>query len=166
VTFELATGGTTRQIERRGAQLFLDGRRVDVDAVKAGPAWSILVGRRSYEVFLTRRVPGELIVHVNGRAVTVRGGLPRFGSRSARTGGTARAAAAHGPGRVTAPMPGRIARVLVTVGDSVTAQQGLVVVEAMKMENELRSPRAGIVTEIRAAEGALVEANAVLIVLE
>lgn len=165
MTFELETGGTTRHIERRGAQLFLDGRPVDVDAVKAGPAWSILVGRRSYEVFLAERAPGELIAHVNGRAVTARGGPPRFGSHRARAGGTARNAAADGPRRVAAPMPGRIAKVLVRVGDRVTAQQGLVVVEAMKMENELRSPRAGIVTEIRAAEGALVEANAVLIVI-
>jgi biotin carboxyl carrier protein len=162
VTFELEAGGTTRHIERRGAQLFLNGRPVAVDAVRAGHAWSILVGRRSYEMFLVERGPGELIVHVNGRAVTVRGGLQRFGSRGARTGGDE----TLGPRRVVAPMPGRIARVLVTVGDSVTARQGLVVVEAMKMENELRSPRAGIVTEIRATEGALVEANAVLIVLE
>jgi biotin carboxyl carrier protein len=165
VIFEFESGRTTRHIESRGAQLFLDGRPVDVDAVKVGPAWSILVGGRSYEVFLVERGPGELIVHVNGRAVTVRGGPPRFGSRRARTGDTARNAAADGPRRVAAPMPGRIAKVLVRVGDRVTAQQGLVVVEAMKMENELRSPRAGIVTEIRAIEGALVEANAVLIVI-
>jgi biotin carboxyl carrier protein len=63
-------------------------------------------------------------------------------------------------------MPGRIARVLVKAGDAVAARQGLVVVEAMKMENELRSPRAGIVAEVRATAGALVEANAVLIVIE
>jgi biotin carboxyl carrier protein len=63
-------------------------------------------------------------------------------------------------------MPGRIARVLVNAGDTVAARQGLVVVEAMKMENELRSPRAGTVSEVRVAAGALVEANAVLIVIE
>ena len=63
-------------------------------------------------------------------------------------------------------MPGRIVKVLVKAGDAVAASQGLVVVEAMKMENELRSPRAGTVTEVRVTEGALVEANAVLIVIE
>ena len=63
-------------------------------------------------------------------------------------------------------MPGRIAKLLVKAGDVVAARQGLVVVEAMKMENELRSPRAGTVTEVRAIEGALVDANAVLIVVE
>jgi biotin carboxyl carrier protein len=62
-------------------------------------------------------------------------------------------------------MSGRIAKVLVKVGDQVTARQGLVVVEAMKMENELRSPRDGTVLEVRALEGALVESNALLVIV-
>jgi biotin carboxyl carrier protein len=62
-------------------------------------------------------------------------------------------------------MPGRVVKVLVAVGDAVAARQGLVVVEAMKMENELRAPRAGRVSEVRVREGAPVEANTVLIVL-
>ena len=161
MTFDLEAGGATRHIDRRGAQMLLDGRQVDVDAVKVGQAWSLLIGRRSYEVSVAERGPGELTVHVNGRAVTVRGGLQRFGVRRDVTDGVE-----QGPKRVVAPMPGRIAKVLVRVGDAVAARQGLVVVEAMKMENELRSPRAGRVTEVRASEGALVEANAVLIVLE
>ena len=63
-------------------------------------------------------------------------------------------------------MPGRIAKVLVKVGDVVAVRQSLVVVEAMKMENELRSPGAGVVTEVPAVEGALVNANAVLVVID
>jgi biotin carboxyl carrier protein len=62
-------------------------------------------------------------------------------------------------------MPGRIVRVLVQPGEAVRAGQGLIVVEAMKMENELRAPRAGTVAEIRVREGASVEADAVLVVL-
>ena len=162
MTFEVEAGGTTRRIESRDGQMWLDGRPVDVDAVKAGRAWSILLGHRSYEVWLVQQGPGELTAHVNGRAVTVQGGLQRFGSRRAGAGG----ADARGAGRVVAPMPGRIAKVLVKVGETVAARQGLVVVEAMKMENELRSPRSGTVTDVCAAEGALVEANAVLIVIE
>ena len=80
-----------------------------------------------------------------------------------------RDAAAHavdGPVRIVAPMAGRVVKVLVTPGDRVTARQGLVVVEAMKMENELRAPRDGTVADVRAAEGASVEANAVLVVVE
>ena len=66
---------------------------------------------------------------------------------------------------MVAPMPGRIAKVLVKVGDVVAVRQGLVVVEAMKMENELRSPRAGTVVEVRAVEGARVESQALLVVV-
>jgi len=66
---------------------------------------------------------------------------------------------------IVAPMPGRIVRVLVKPEEAVAARQPLVVVEAMKMENELRAPRAGTVAEVRVAEGASVEANTVLVVL-
>ena len=62
-------------------------------------------------------------------------------------------------------MPGRIVRVLVGVGDRVAARQPVVVVEAMKMENELRAPRDGVVTQVLAAPGAAVESGAVLIVV-
>ena len=166
MTFDLESGGATRHLESRGGQLWLDGRSVQVNAVKVGHAWSMLLGRRSYEVAVVNRGLGELIVHVNGRAVAVRGGLQRFGATQARTKDARDGVASRGAQRVVAPMPGRITRVLVKAGDSVAARQALVVVEAMKMENELRSPRAGTVTEVRAVEGALVDANAVLIVIE
>ena len=63
-------------------------------------------------------------------------------------------------------MPGRIVKVLVKPGDEVAARQGLVVVEAMKMENELTSPRAGHVREVAVAEGASVEAGRLLVIVE
>jgi biotin carboxyl carrier protein len=71
-------------------------------------------------------------------------------------------------GRVilTAPMPGKVVRVLVKQGQTVEEGQGLVVVEAMKMENELKSPKAGTVTEVFAREGLAVEANAKLLTVE
>ena len=65
-----------------------------------------------------------------------------------------------------APMPGRVLRVLVNAGDPVTARQGVVVVEAMKMENELVSPRDGRVREIHVTEGVSVEAGRLLVVIE
>jgi biotin carboxyl carrier protein len=77
--------------------------------------------------------------------------------------------AAHtsaGPQRVVAPMPGKIVRVLVRAGDAVTARQPLVVVEAMKMENELRAGRGGTVAEIHAQEGQSVEAGALLVIIQ
>ena len=175
MTFEIEVGGRTRNVEARGPEIFLDEQPVRVDAARVGHAWSLILGQRSYEVAVVERPGGDLTVHVNGRPVAVRsspfgyrgpqalrarGGTPRV-----RSGGRADVAR-HGPQRVVAPMPGRIAKVLVKAGDVVAARQGLVVVEAMKMENELRSPRAGTVTEVRAIEGALVDANAVLIVVE
>ena len=63
-------------------------------------------------------------------------------------------------------MPGRVVRVLVAPGDTVAARQGVVVVEAMKMENELRSPKAGTVKEVAVTPGTSVEAGRVLVVIE
>jgi biotin carboxyl carrier protein len=80
-----------------------------------------------------------------------------------------RAKAALGAGdgeqRVLAPMPGKVVKVLVAAGDAVTARQGLVVVEAMKMENELTATRAGTVTSVVVAEGDSVEAGRLLVVV-
>ena len=70
-----------------------------------------------------------------------------------------------GPARVTAPMPGKVARVLVTEGQTVAQGAGLVVIEAMKMENELRAPRPGAVLELPAREGQAVESGALLAVV-
>jgi biotin carboxyl carrier protein len=71
-----------------------------------------------------------------------------------------------GPARLVAPMPGRIVRVLAEPGQQVEAGQGLVVMEAMKMENELRAPRAGRVAEVHARERQNVEAGTLLLVVE
>ena len=84
------------------------------------------------------------------------------GKRRSASGG---AASTAGPVAIVAPMPGRVVKVLVAPGDIVTARQGLVVVEAMKMENELRAPRAGTVADVRVREGAPVDANVVLVVI-
>ena len=80
-----------------------------------------------------------------------------------------RAAADHtseGRQQLTAPMPGKVVRVLLEPGDEVAAGQGVVVVEAMKMQNEIKSPKAGRVIEIRVTEGATVTANQVLAIVE
>jgi biotin carboxyl carrier protein len=74
--------------------------------------------------------------------------------------------AAEGRQAVTSPMPGKVVKVLVRTGDEVRQGQGLVVVEAMKMENELKSPKDGKVVEVLAAEGQAVEANAKLCTVE
>jgi biotin carboxyl carrier protein len=73
---------------------------------------------------------------------------------------------AEGRQLISAPMPGKVVKVLVKVGDEVKEGQGLVVIEAMKMENELKSPKAGKVVELPAKEGTAVEINAKLVVVE
>jgi biotin carboxyl carrier protein len=145
---------------------------VTLDIVRTGNTWSILRGTRSYEVTVVEEAPGALAVSVDGRVVRIAAPVRRAGS--AELGGLARrtrrekpgAGGTEGPQSITAPMPGRIVKVLVKPGDPVAARQGLVVVEAMKMENELRSPSTGTVTEVRVTQGQLVDARAVLVIVE
>ena len=118
---------------------------------------------RSYEVVLTPDTTGEWAVRVNGTelAVTV--------NRRRRWGRQDEGGTSSGPQRdvrIVAPMPGKVVRVLVTIGEAVEARQPVVVVEAMKMENELRAARAGTVVEIHASEGASVGAGALLVVIQ
>ena len=166
MTFTIDTGGSRRSVDvrRSGDRLIVtvDGQAAEVDARRIGERWSLLRGFSSDEIAVEVRGTGELILHVNGVAVPVTVARPRSSrSRPGREG-----AHGGGPVSVSAPMPGRIVKVLVKPGERVAQRQGLIVVEAMKMENELRSPRAGTVKDVRVAEGALVEANTVLMVVE
>jgi len=105
---------------------------------------------------------GDLRVHLASGITTVRRltGAGRFGGRGTQ------AAQAVGTQQVVAPMPGKVIRVLVKPGDLVKTRQGLVVVEAMKMENELRSPKDGRVVTVSVTEGTSVEAGRLLVVIE
>ena len=138
----------------------LDGREVEVDAVLARPdVLSLRIGNQAYEV-KCERVAGETHLWV---------GSARFAAevrdpRSLR--GRVRAADDHGPKKLTAPMPGKIVRVLVTEGVSIEAGAGVLVVEAMKMQNELKSPKKGTIQKILVSEGAAVNAGDVLAIVE
>jgi pyruvate carboxylase subunit B len=115
----------------------------------------------SHEIAFSPSPEGGMTVHVDGIPVEV------SINRMRRTGAIAAVHASHaGPQRVTAPMPGKIVKLLVKAGDKVQARQGVVVVEAMKMENELRARAAGTVSEVRVTEGTSVEAGAILVILE
>jgi biotin carboxyl carrier protein len=165
VRFEVEAGGQARAVEVAADgdswRVTIDGRAHRASMVRAGERWSLLVGARSYDVMFEPTGGGAWQVHVNGRAVPA-GLRTSMHRQRGRLGGHGAAA----DGRVLAPMPGRVVKVLVAPGMAVEAKQGVVVVEAMKMENELRAPRAGTVREVRVAEGASVEAQTVLVVIE
>jgi biotin carboxyl carrier protein len=168
--FDIADRERTVEVQRQadGFLVSVDGTPRRVDAVRVGAStWSMLVhdaqGRPSSveAVVLPQNGDGSLQVYVGGRCVEVelRGGLGRSSREHAGASGA-------GPQRVTAPMPGKVVRVLVKAGDEVQPRQGLVVVEAMKMENELRAARAGRVRDVFVTEGQSVEAGTALMVVE
>lgn len=172
--YAFAIGARTRTVhlERRdaGFRVTVDDQVFDVHAADVdGRALSMLVGStaaqgagRSVEaVVAAGKAPGELQVAVGGRTIAVHVVTTE---RSRRRGGGP--GDTSGPQRITAPMPGKVVRVLVAEGAEVQAKQALVVVEAMKMENELRAARAGRVVSIAVVEGQSVDAGAVLAVVE
>jgi len=118
--------------------------------------------RRGYEVSIVAdQVGGQLTAHVGSTPIPVTlNGLRRWGRKDDGAG------AGAGPQRLVAPMPGKVVRVLVKPGDVVAARQAIVVVEAMKMENELRASRDGTVAEVHAHEGISVDAGALLVVIQ
>lgn len=120
-------------------------------------------GGTSYEVTIAPdRVTGARLVFVGTTPVPVSLNGRRGNSRKDGDG----LSTASGPQRVVATMPGKVVRVLVGKGDAVRAGQGLVVIEAMKMENELRAARDGTVVDVRVREAMSVDAGAVLVVIE
>src|SRR5579863_7231267 len=115
----------------------LDGRDVEVDAILARPdVLSLRIGNTAYEI-KSERVANELHLWVGSTCFAVEVRDPR--SLRGRT----RAGDDHGPRKITAPMPGKVVRLLVREGDEVEPGQGVVVVEAMKMQNEIKSPKKG-----------------------
>jgi biotin carboxyl carrier protein len=138
----------------------LDGRDVEVDAVLACPdVLSLRIGNIAYEVKSERVANGShLWVGSTRFAVEV------CDPRSLR--GRVRAGDDHGPRKIVAPMPGKVVRLVVREGDQVEAGAGLAVVEAMKMQNEIKSPKKGTVQKILVSEGAAVNAGDVLLIVE
>jgi biotin carboxyl carrier protein len=170
MTFEIDVNGRTRTvvIDKTAAGRFrvlLDGEPRELDAARVGLYGLSLLDRCasvSREVQVTPgSTRGELLISLAGRTVSAMVNGRRTGRLGADAG-----AGAHGEQAVTAPMPGRVVRMLVAAGDDVAVRQGLVVVEAMKMENELRSPKAGRVKEVSVTPGTSVEAGRVLLVIE
>jgi biotin carboxyl carrier protein len=165
--YEIDIAGKRRHVvvERSGDAFLvtIDGRPFHVSAARIDAGLlSLIVGSASVEATVASDgASGRLVVRVGTTPVAVEVcGRRRPGERAAH------AASGGGPQRVVAPMPGKIIRVLVKAGDAVAARQGLIVVEAMKMENELRAGRDGTVAELHAREGQSVEAGALLVVIQ
>jgi len=118
--------------------------------------YSVLIEGRSYRVQISAQ--GEIVVNGRTFAVDVQDPRKLRGRGSADSGG--------GRKTVAAPMPGRVIRILVEKGQEVKAEQGVIVVEAMKMQNEMKSPKTGKVLEIRTTPGAAVSAGEALLVIE
>jgi biotin carboxyl carrier protein len=160
--FDATVDGRTVRVEVRGKDgrytVVLDGKRLEVDAHETGAHFlSLILDGRSYEAGIEKRPSGYTIVLPDD--------VVAVDLAPAARGAAAPFKKAAGPARITAPMPGKLVRVLVERGQEVAAGQGLVVVEAMKMENELRAPRPGRVTDVPVREGQAVEAGALLVTL-
>lgn len=164
MTYDVTIDGKTYRLELGRDEgkwtCRLDGREIAVDAVVARPnVLSLRIGNQAYEV-KCERVAGDQHIWVGSR---------RFSSevrdpRSLR--GRARVADDAGPKKLTAPMPGKVVRMLVSQGAEVEAGTGVVVVEAMKMQNEIKSPKKGMIQKIFVSEGAAVNAGEVLAIVE
>jgi biotin carboxyl carrier protein len=184
MTFDVAIGDRLRTvgIVRKGALLHVDvdGRVHIVDARRVSDSIVSMLVRLDGSTEAVRSIDaafaqstgsarsgqaasGDLDVHLDGLTIPVEIRPAGSFGRLKREG-----AGGHGggPQRVIAPMPGKVVRVLVGAGDTVTARQGLVVVEAMKMENELRAARDGRVREVAVKEGQSVDAGTVLLTVE
>jgi biotin carboxyl carrier protein len=159
---EVHISGKTRSIElQRNSdrwQISLDGVAVDADAIETAPnVYSILLNSESHEIRIAPAHDGTLTLQSRHHEFTAEVVDPR-GWRRRRHG----AVEAEGRQQIVAPMPGKVVRLLVKAGDKVEARQGLLVVEAMKMQNEVRSPKTGTVERLLAKEGQTVNAGEVL----
>ena len=165
MNYDVSVDGKAHRLElARKAEQWeckLDGRVVPIDVVMLRRnVLSLLIESVSYEVRREQSVAGlRLSIGTKRYAVELKD--PRsLHSRRAESGST------EGKKKVIAPMPGKIVRVLVQEKMEVQAGQGVVVVEAMKMQNELKSPKQGIVQRVMAVEGANVNAGDVLLIVE
>jgi biotin carboxyl carrier protein len=141
----------------------LDGKPIDVDVVDVSGCAQLSVRVNGRVVDLTTEgAPPEVGAVASGHRSYVRVESERM--RSAEQ--AKKATAKGGDKAVKSPMPGRVVKLLVARGDTVQPGQGLVVLEAMKMENEVRARAAGVVAEVHVAPGAAVEGGAKLITLE
>jgi len=164
MTYEVSIDGRTYRLDLEQVEgrwlCRLDGREIEVDAVLARPnVLSLRIGNQAYEV-KCERVASDVHIWVGSRRFAPEVRDPR--SLRSRV----RDIDEHGPKKLTAPMPGKVVRILLAQGAEVEAGTGVLVVEAMKMQNEVKSPKKGTIQRILVAEGAAVNAGDVLAIVE
>jgi biotin carboxyl carrier protein len=142
-------------------EITIDGETVHVDAAKSGKtAYSIIEDGKQFEVIIDESGAHGFDVLVGGQLFHLQAldERSRLLSSSAKTVTT-------GPQRIEAEMPGKVVKIAAGVGSPVAEAQGVVILEAMKMENEIKSPIEGVIVEIGVAEGQTVESGALLFVV-
>jgi biotin carboxyl carrier protein len=165
MVYEITVNGKPHRLELEKSdgwwQCCFDGRPFKVDAViPRRDVLSLLIDGHSYEI-KREQTATDLHMWVGNQRFAVELRDPRsLRSRRASAGDE------KGPRKLVAPMPGRVVRVLTAEKSEVEAGQGIVVVEAMKMQNEIKSPKKGVVQKITAVPGAAVNAGDVLAIVE
>lgn len=154
--------GREVEVEVDGARVTVDGRPAvcHLTVVPGTPLRHLLLDGASLTLAADAGAPGEWGVLIHGTRVEARVVDERTRHIQGLTGAGAGPVAAA---QLKAPMPGLVVRVLVAAGQAVTPGQGLIVLEAMKMENELRAAAAGVVREVRVQPGAAVDKGQVLV---
>jgi biotin carboxyl carrier protein len=165
VIFDVAIGEKTYRVELQkkngGWNCAVDGEPVEVDVAVGQPGeLSLLIGGRSYLVKEEKGPTGEYVVLGTDRYAAQVHDPRALRSRRAAAGDAA------GPARIVAPMPGKVVRIMAQPGTAVEAGDGVVVIEAMKMQNELKAPKKGTVKQVLAAVGAAVNAGQALAIIE
>lgn len=161
------TDDGTEEIELSGdgssISVVIGDASFDVEISEPEPnVYLIKKNGRVFEAFASRSsLTGETLVSVRNEAFSIRINDPRRLRTSASD-----AAGGDGPVEIRASMPGKIVRTLTEVGAEIDKGQGVIVVEAMKMQNELKSPKRGVIKEILASDGMTVSAGDVLVTIE
>lgn len=164
-TYEYVLDGKTVdvQIEGKNAQFQVRSgdRKFEIEACRLSDSLlSVAIGGELMRVFVAEH-NGKTYINISGRTFTFDDAITQVQRQKSGRSGVGLA-----PGAISSPMPGNVIKLLVKEGDTVKEGQSLVIVEAMKMENEIRSPSNGVVKKINFAVGNLVEAGAPIVELE
>jgi len=159
---DISIAGKTQRLELKrlesGWECSLNGRKVPVDAEEIDPeTLSLLIDGHSFDV----RLEPDNKICIGGKRYEISVEDPRSWRSRRRAG-----AGTEGPQKLVASMPGKIVRVLAAEGEKISAGQGIAVVEAMKMQNEIKSPKEGTLKKLLARPGMNVNAGEVLAIVE